>query len=93
MDELNKQLLLTAVRHLLTGIGAALVARGMLDNESMAEIVGAIVAITSICFALYHRKGAHEELTVLKESNSALRQTISDATSAPVSVSSEVTTK
>jgi hypothetical protein len=39
---------LALLRHLLTFIGGALVAKGFIDTESLQEIIGAIITMLSI---------------------------------------------
>jgi hypothetical protein len=39
---------LALLRHLLTFIGGALVAKGFIDTESLQEIIGAIITLLSI---------------------------------------------
>jgi hypothetical protein len=39
---------LALLRHLLTFIGGALVAKGFIDTESLQELIGAIITLLSI---------------------------------------------
>ena len=39
---------LALLRHLLTFIGGALVAKGFIDTESLQEIIGAIITLLSV---------------------------------------------
>lgn len=45
MKDTTKETLASALRHLLTAIGAVGVTHGYLSNSQMAEVVGAIVAL------------------------------------------------
>lgn len=82
MDSLSQQLLLVLLRHLLTAVGAILITRGWGDKATYEEIAGIVVALISMYFSLQHRHQVHEQVADLKESNSVLRQTISETTTA-----------
>ena len=43
-----KAAVIALLRHLLTFIGGALVAKGFIDTESLQEIIGAIISILSV---------------------------------------------
>ena len=45
---LMKAATLALLRHLLTFIGGALVAKGFIDTESLQELIGAIITLLSI---------------------------------------------
>ena len=45
---LMKSAVIALLRHLLTFIGGALVAKGFIDTESLQEIIGAIISILSV---------------------------------------------
>lgn len=45
---LMKAATLALLRHLLTFIGGALVAKGFIDTESLQELIGAILTLLSI---------------------------------------------
>ena len=45
---LMKAATLALLRHLLTFIGGALVAKGFIDTESLQEVIGAILTLLSI---------------------------------------------
>ena len=45
---LMKAAVIALLRHLLTFIGGALVAKGFIDTESLQEIIGAIISILSV---------------------------------------------
>ena len=45
---LMQSAVIALLRHLLTFIGGALVAKGFIDTESLQEIIGAIISILSV---------------------------------------------
>jgi len=45
---LMKAATLALLRHLLTFIGGALVAKGFIDTESLQELIGAVITLLSI---------------------------------------------
>ena len=45
---LMKAATLALLRHLLTYIGGALVAKGFIDTESLQELIGAVITLLSI---------------------------------------------
>ena len=45
---LMKAAVIALLRHLLTFIGGALVAKGFIDTESLQELIGALITLLSI---------------------------------------------
>ena len=49
---------LALLRHLLTFIGGALVAKGFIDTESLQEIIGAIITLLSVGWMTVEKSNA-----------------------------------
>ena len=45
---LMKSAIIALLRHLLTFIGGTLVAKGLLDTETLQEIIGALITLLSV---------------------------------------------
>ena len=54
---MTKTQMLGIVRHLATAVGAGLVVSGKLDDATMQEAVGALLAITSVVWSLWEKTG------------------------------------
>ncbi len=53
---MNKEQVLGVVRHILTAVGGALVAKGVVDSEVMLEGVGAIMAVAGFLWSLTDKR-------------------------------------
>lgn len=58
---LMKAAAISLLRHLLTFIGGALVAKGFIDTESLQEIIGAIISIVSVSWMAVSKYNAPAE--------------------------------
>lgn len=48
---MNKTQILGLVRHILTGVGGYLVGRGIIDQSTMLEVVGGVVALVGVVWS------------------------------------------
>ena len=54
---MTKDQMLGIVRHVATAIGAGLVVSGKVDESTMQEAVGAILAVTAVIWSLWEKTG------------------------------------
>lgn len=54
---MTKDMLLGVVRHVLSGIGATLVTKGVLDSSSAEAIVGGAIAVIGVFWSMWDKKG------------------------------------
>lgn len=50
-------LIALTLRHLLTGIGGALVAKGYLDSGAVEAIIGALASLGGVLWSVMQKKG------------------------------------
>lgn len=55
---MQSSFVLALVRHILTFVGGAAVARGYMDDASMQQIVGAVVTLISLGWSLLDKRAA-----------------------------------
>lgn len=55
---MNKEQILGLVRHVLTIAGGALVTRGIVDDATSTELVGAVITIIGIIWSIASKKPA-----------------------------------
>lgn len=53
---MNKSMILGVLRHLLTTLGGAFVARGALDDGLLSEAVGALVALAGVAWSIWVKR-------------------------------------
>lgn len=68
------------IRHTLTFIGGTLVTRGLLDEQSLQELVGALITLTSVCWMLIDKlKKNNREMSQLFNFSFQNLQNIADS--------------
>jgi hypothetical protein len=72
---MNKDMLLGLVRHLLTTLGGALVAKGVLDSDDAGQLAGALATIVGVVWSVW-----------LKRSSSSAQPTPASKSNPPVSL-------
>lgn len=53
---MNKDLILSVVRHLLTACGGGLVANGTVSNDELQQVIGALATLIGVGWAIYLRR-------------------------------------
>jgi hypothetical protein len=60
MDEIQKQAVLSAIRTLLGIAGGYFVGKGLVTEEVMAQVVGAIMALVPLAWGMWNAKRSEE---------------------------------
>jgi hypothetical protein len=55
---MTREQILGIARHLLTTVGGALVAKGVLDDATLTEVVGAVIAVAGAVWSVLSKKKA-----------------------------------
>lgn len=53
---MNKEVILGILRHVLTFVGGILIARGVLDESTSGEIIGALITLTGALWSVFSKK-------------------------------------
>lgn len=61
MDETQKQAVLSAVRTLLGVAGGYLVGKGLVTEEVMAQVIGAVMALVPLAWGMWNAKRSEEK--------------------------------
>lgn len=59
---MNIDIILGILRHVLTGAGSVLVAKGYTDAAGLEQAIGAILTIVGIIWSAAHKKGVEKKI-------------------------------
>ena len=65
--KLTKEQVLGIVRHTLTFIGGIVIARGLVDETLVTEVIGGVLTLTGAIWSIIDKKNPTPEITVLKK--------------------------
>jgi len=55
---MNKETIFGLIRHILTVVGGALVAKGTIDESMSEEVIGIIIAVIGVAWSIKDKKPA-----------------------------------
>lgn len=59
---MNQEVVLGIIRHILTGAGSIIVAKGYTDSAGLEQGVGAILTIAGLVWSAMHKKGVEKQI-------------------------------
>jgi hypothetical protein len=67
MDDTVKQALLSAIRNLLAAGGAALAAKGFIDEATVSQVIGSVMVIVPIVWGVWDKYRAERKTQIRVE--------------------------
>ena len=64
---MNQEVILGIIRHVLTGAGSVLVAKGYTDAAGLESAVGAVLTLAGLIWSAMHKKGVEKQIEAAKQ--------------------------